>query len=359
MKIFVLIFAWAAVSISMPLLAPSLSQDMAKLRKPYEVGPEGFRTPVNAIELKTIKVFPPESEAADAVTIGGAQDFAEDKLGRFFIPDYRNDEILVFDKEGTFQFRFGETGQGPGDFLKPRDVFVWDDQVLIREVSSLRFQLFDIKGRYLRGFKAFKSYFSFVAGGGRIFAAGINERPQQSSLRSDLIDAMDFDGRVIKSFGTPLDIPQNGYLVLNETNLAIDSNSSLIVGFNFFPILRRYTFEGVLLEEIRFHSAISEVNGPLNDKMFARMYKGEQVPWGFIINDIFCDEDGIYVATATPHRFEILLLDKSGAVSEYYYMNLEKAIGCSQFLVRKYEGRKEFYILKLYPNNSVEVMVRK
>jgi hypothetical protein len=349
----VIVCAWLLLAAAPP------QEDPDSLWKLYLIEAEKFRTPPGAVELKSIRIFPPENDAADAVTIGEAAHFAQDNRGRIFIPDRRGGEVVVFDSQGKFQFKFGQTGQGPGEFIRPSNLFIWDDRILVRDISTMRFQFFDLNGRYLRGFKALKGYHSFFVRGERIFAAPALNRPPEPDRGSGLIEVLDFEGRVLKSFGAPLDVPKYDYSLLNSVRLAIAGDGSLIVAFQFFPTIRRYSMDGTLLNEIRLESGISEKIVPLNAKMVAHRYRGEQVPCGFIINSIYSDEDGLYVATAAPRRFEILLLGREGKIVEYYYRNLKEALGCDGLLVRKQGAQKEFYVLRMYPESSVKVMMGK
>ncbi len=138
-----------------------------ELRKLFRIEAKEFRTPAGAIELESIRAFPPGGDEPDAIYIGAAQNFAEDRQGRIFIPDWRSDEVLVFNRNGKIAFKFGRTGQGPGEFSRPTNLYTWDDRVLVREASTNRFQLFDLEGKYLSGFAASKSHHDFCVRGGR------------------------------------------------------------------------------------------------------------------------------------------------------------------------------------------------
>ncbi len=90
-------------------------------------------------------------------------------------------------------------------------------------------------------------------------------------------------------------------------------------------------------------SGISEKIVPINKKMFERAEAGGQFPFGFIINAIYANEDGLYVATSANYRFEVLLIDLNGKIREYYYMNKSSPLGCSGLLVGKEAGRKRVH----------------
>jgi hypothetical protein len=334
-------------------------KDEDYLRKIFLIEADKYNIPEGAIQLRSIQIFPRDDESGDSLTIGDAGHFAQDREGRIFIPDRLNSEVLVFNAQGEYQFSFGRRGQGPGEFIRPSNLFIWDDRILVRDASTMRFQFFDMNGRFLRGFNAFKGYNSFVASGKRMFAAPVLSRPPESKNGSSLIEVMDLDGIVLKSFGVPLDVPKYDYSLLNSVRLAIGDDESLIVAFQFFPIIRKYTMEGSLIKEIRLESGISEKIFPINEKMIERRYRGEQVPYGYIINNIYANKDGLYIAATAPRFFEIILLNQEGKRIEYYYRKMENAIGCFGIMVRKKGDEKEFIILRMYPETIVEVMIGK
>ncbi len=313
-----------------------------------------FKTPQGARELKSEGIFPPQNGDDSIRRIGGAKHFAQDPLGRIFIPDWRSDEVLVFDDQGKFRFAFGQTGQGPGDFINPSNLYISDTSVLVRDISTMRFQFFDLNGKFKRGFNAFKGYNSFFIKNESIIAAPVLSRPPDSG--AGLIEELDFEGRVQKTFGTPLDVPKYDYSLLNSVRIAPIDDFTFAVAFQFFPILRLYSFDGKFLKEYQLQSGISERIAPLNTKMIKRRYKGEVVPYGFVINAIYPEREGIYIASAAQRRLEIVLLNRQGEIIEYFYRDLETAIGCDGLLIRRIRGRREFVILRMYPESCVEVL---
>lgn len=338
--------------------APDQETD-PELRKLFRIESKNFRTPAGAIELESIRAFPPGGDEPEAIYIGAAQHFAEDRRGRIFIPDWRSDEVLVFDRNGRFSFKFGRTGQGPGEFQRPTTLCIWDDRVLVREASTNRFQLFDLGGKYLSGFAASKGHHDFRVRAGIIYAAPIWNRFTRPESRIGLIEVLDFQGKISNAFGSLPDLPKYNIEDLGSVRLAFAADGTLFVAFRFLPIIRRYSLDGTLLGEFKLESGISEKIVPINKKMFERAEAGGQFPFGLIINAIYANEDGLYVATGAWSRIEVLLLDMKGKIQEYYYQNRSSPPGFSSLLVGKEAGRKEFYILRSLPEYGVEVFARK
>ena len=56
---------------------------------------------------------------------------AVDDEGHIFVLETRSDEIRVFDPDGGFLYKFGQPGQGPGDFQSPYGMIVAGNQVTV------------------------------------------------------------------------------------------------------------------------------------------------------------------------------------------------------------------------------------
>ncbi len=335
----------------------SLPQDtMEKLKKLYAIEGNQFRTPAGAIPLESVRVYPPGGDDPKGPFIGAAQDFCENESGSVFIPDRQGSEILVFDLKGDLQLRFGRVGQGPGEFIRPTGVFAWDDRVLTHEVEALRFQLFDSKGRFFSSFISSKPYGDYLVAGNKIYASPNFGHSMESG--GGLIDILDFKGKILSSFGAVPEMPKWDTSKAS-VYLASADDSELFVAFRYLPMIRVYSFDGKLLNEFALKTPIVEKIAPLNEKMFARRDQGEQTPLGFIVNAVYADKDGLFILTAANRRLEIILVDPKGKILEYYYRNLSSPFSCRGLFVRKRAGKKEFHILRTYPEVGVEVFAAK
>ena len=59
----------------------------------------------------------------------GLGNIAVDGDGRFYILETRSDEVRVFGDDGRFLFKFGQPGEGPGDFQRPHGIVIAGEQV--------------------------------------------------------------------------------------------------------------------------------------------------------------------------------------------------------------------------------------
>jgi tripartite motif-containing protein 71 len=75
---------------------------------------------------------------------------SEDKL---YIVDRDNNRIQVFDKNGTFLFKWGEEGEGDGQFTLPYGLDVdKEGNVWVADRGNNRIQKFDAEGNFLLAF---------------------------------------------------------------------------------------------------------------------------------------------------------------------------------------------------------------
>src|SRR5262249_42952484 len=78
----------------------------------------------------------------------GAIAFAPD--GSFYVADEGNYRVQKFDPSGTFQLTWGTFGQGNGQFVDPKAIFVHDDVVIVGDDARDDVQEFDSGGHYIR-----------------------------------------------------------------------------------------------------------------------------------------------------------------------------------------------------------------
>ena len=75
---------------------------------------------------------------------------AVDKDGNVFISDTMNTRIEEFDADGTFIRTFGEAGDGPGYFARPKGISIdGDGHIWVADAMQDRVQVFTPEGRLL------------------------------------------------------------------------------------------------------------------------------------------------------------------------------------------------------------------
>ena len=81
---------------------------------------------------------------------GGATNVAVDKQGDVYVTDTMNNRVEIFDAEGTFISTFGQAGDGPGYFARPKGIAVdCDGHIWVADEYQDRVQVFNRKGQLL------------------------------------------------------------------------------------------------------------------------------------------------------------------------------------------------------------------
>ena len=74
----------------------------------------------------------------------------ERKTGNVYIVDTQNFRIQVFDKGGKFVKRFGQIGDAPGTFTRPKGIGIDSEgHIYVADAAFDNLQIFDEKGQVL------------------------------------------------------------------------------------------------------------------------------------------------------------------------------------------------------------------
>ena len=93
-------------------------------------------TPVITLEL---------GDAEDTLLYNPSR-FIMDSEGWFYVYDYSNVDIVVFDPEGKFHHRFGREGEGPGEFRFVKTFFIMDELLHFFDKTQMRAMRFRRNG---------------------------------------------------------------------------------------------------------------------------------------------------------------------------------------------------------------------
>jgi DNA-binding beta-propeller fold protein YncE len=72
------------------------------------------------------------------------------KNGNVFVADTNMFRVQVFDKDGTYLRKFGQLGDNPGDFSRPKGIAVDSEgHIYVADAAFNNFQIFDDMGQLL------------------------------------------------------------------------------------------------------------------------------------------------------------------------------------------------------------------
>ena len=76
-------------------------------------------------------------------TFARPKGIALDSDGHIYVVDGLFGNVQVFDQQGTLLLRFGETGSGPGQMLLPNDIAIANDRIYVVDSHNHRIQVFE------------------------------------------------------------------------------------------------------------------------------------------------------------------------------------------------------------------------
>ncbi len=140
--------------------------------------------------------------------IGGISDMVMDAEGRVFLADYRQHTIWVAESSGTISRRLGREGAGPGELMRPGNVAVFDDRVIVLDTGNHRVTIFSTDGSHLANFRIepqLPPSGLMVDSRGRIAVSYGTDKPH--------FTVYDMAGTVIREIGRP-DTGAGGLLIM-------------------------------------------------------------------------------------------------------------------------------------------------
>jgi len=74
-----------------------------------------------------------------------------DDEDRIYLTDYKESLVRIFDEEGKHLRTFGRRGEGPGELIRPRDVFITpQNQIVVVDMRKLSLNFYTKEGKFLK-----------------------------------------------------------------------------------------------------------------------------------------------------------------------------------------------------------------
>lgn len=144
--------------------------------------------------------------------------------GRVLVADLYNGSVSIFDAQGQFQGYFAEADPKQDVFEGPAGLYVSGNRVYVSDVRKNRIMVFDLNGQNILEFGdkgsndgQFASPNAVIVGGGRIYV---------SDTGNDRIQVFDEQGKFLQSFDGSVD-GKSGGSVVNLRGLGLDGQGIL------------------------------------------------------------------------------------------------------------------------------------
>lgn len=185
-------------------------------------------------------------DAPDALTFG-VGGVARTRAGRYLVVDAQeSNRISIFDQVGRQTGSIGQPGQGPGEFVDIRALFLDDaDSIFVLDDGALRLSVLSPEGTYVRSmhlpFTGLRAMQRLRSGG--FLAEGTVKTPQSLGYPLHLLAE---DGAFKSSFGARLPLYQPNMRASLRREMATVNDDHVWVSHYLEYVLERWTLEGKL-----------------------------------------------------------------------------------------------------------------
>ncbi len=349
---------WITVNIAamcILLVSARSYQDQSRLDKQRDkIRSDALKSnpiPKNGSRLLFQYSFPNENLIDSDIFFGQAVDLCTDSMKRIYVSDASRSAIFIFDKHGKYINKIGTRGQGPGELNYPIQVFCDNhDNMYVDDSGNGRVNLYDNLGLFMRSFRFYRPYFSFIADYEREYIYA--HSPSGNYGEKSLIDILTKDGKHVGSFGERPRF-KNETTTHNSVLLFLDSDNNIYAAWKYFNIIRKYSPGHELLREFSVNNKAIKAVATYNDNnMITRSDGG--TPVKNIYDGLYVYDNVIYLLKIFP-RIEIFACNDRGDVDRVYWYEYESTSLWKNLIVDKTDRDIKFYLLQTYPENRVDV----
>ncbi len=217
---------------------------------------EGIWEKSPRIALEKIRAIGDIEAESEEVAFYMPLDMALDAEGNLYVLDTGNHRIQKFSPDGAYLATLGRQGQGPGEFNFPGSLDIDEaGRLIVASPYGQKIQFLDMSG-VETGSLTLQEVISeyFRALGTDLMVSAVRRQPplpddeEQNKKPDPLLQFMDREGKVVKTFGKPRDY-KHGFVNAkgNNVRFAIGGDGSICVTFRFQNRVDKYSADGEIL----------------------------------------------------------------------------------------------------------------
>lgn len=232
--------------------------------------------------------------------------------------------------------------------LNPTNIhFDRDNQLIVQDSNNGRIQTLDANGSYRRSFRVFENFSSVV-----IDKKGLIFCSPTAGLQKPLIHIFNYAGKLVRSFGKRIKFKEDLY-GLNGVNMSMNGKGELYVGWQFFPVVRKYSKDMTLLSEIKLKNPKMKQSEDFNYRSIGG--PAEKRQYKIVMAGLKAKEDGGFYVFQFYPRIEILEFNDKGEQVNHYWADQPYNFIGNDFMVHEGPEGKRFYVLQVFPESRVDV----
>lgn len=307
----------------------------------------------------TIKIVPDPGfgikTAWDELFYQGINSIAITPDGKIFITPYMQHKIMVMDKNGNYLESFGQMGQGPGDFVYPGDLAIFNHRYLLvgEYASNMKISLFQFNHHVERIIKTSVPPFDIVPVGEKHIAFvkyNVLNTPNQATTQLSIILKDISTGK--ETHVTSFEKKEKKTLIrsnlFGEINLATFDHDKILAGYTPSPDLCIYGTNGIRLRSIKLNLEQQPFTSDMKEQYLKDMRTGlKKNPVG---RNFLKEINQFQFPDKTPF-YDCIFVDTGNNILVFKYGNAFKKINAFQVYNKagQYICECQFDYNRMYP----------
>lgn len=198
-----------------------------------------------SVELRLDKEFNRNMEANDIYFRRLIKDFVVDEEQSLYVIDYPN-RLFKIDKTGSLKWEITKTGQGPGEYLRPNDLYYKDGKLYVCDQDGYKVMTFSKEGNFIGEFKIKSGIPTNIA----VDSHGIVFVRYFYIVNDSLLHKYDRNGNFLDSIIKKKYSDKNVFFEssLNRIEFFIDSSDNILIAYSHEYLICLYSPGGNLLK---------------------------------------------------------------------------------------------------------------